>query len=457
MGMMTMQTLTLKDVYTSPETLGIFNGFVSLEVPWQGERIATNLNLLYYYMHSGDKAISPLLEHYLDSDNTISETSNSRIAELIYNVCGVGWTKVYNALNADYSPIENVDGYVSETTTSEDSKTANSTHSDSGTVINAKSGADTLKHSGTDTDYDSGTVTNAKSGSDTETHAGTDTTTDNGTVTTAKSGDDTLTRTGTDTTAGTGSVKHEDSGEDKTVTSDDTTVYHHQYLLNQETPTGTTTTQNSVYGFNSENDVNDNKSVTTLDQKTRTITRTLSVQTDSNGDPVLDSDGNEIDRDGKNSDRTDGKVTETVTHGKAETETRDTTDTRTLDTADKTAYNSTDTETRGLTTEETRNLSDKTEYGSTDTETRDITNKRTIDLTDTTSYGQTDTNTLDTKHVTDSAESGNGKVTHEMHRHGNIGVTTNQQMINEEIELRKTKFFSVVFNDIDRFLTLSVY
>lgn len=44
-----------------------------------------------------------------------------------------------------------------------------------------------------------------------------------------------------------------------------------------------------------------------------------------------------------------------------------------------------------------------------------------------------------------------------LHRHGNIGVTTNQQMIESEIELRKKNFFDIVFSDVDSVLALKIY
>lgn len=40
---------------------------------------------------------------------------------------------------------------------------------------------------------------------------------------------------------------------------------------------------------------------------------------------------------------------------------------------------------------------------------------------------------------------------------GNIGVTTTQKMINEELEIRKNIFFERVMNDIDKLLTLCIY
>lgn len=45
----------------------------------------------------------------------------------------------------------------------------------------------------------------------------------------------------------------------------------------------------------------------------------------------------------------------------------------------------------------------------------------------------------------------------ELNRHGNIGVTTSAQMISENIELWKWKYFKEIFKDIDSILTTGVY
>ena len=42
-------------------------------------------------------------------------------------------------------------------------------------------------------------------------------------------------------------------------------------------------------------------------------------------------------------------------------------------------------------------------------------------------------------------------------RSGNIGVTSSQQLLQSEIELRKWLYYQSVFNDIDNILTLSIY
>lgn len=49
------------------------------------------------------------------------------------------------------------------------------------------------------------------------------------------------------------------------------------------------------------------------------------------------------------------------------------------------------------------------------------------------------------------------EITRGLTRQGNIGVTTSQQLIESELKLRANKFFDIVFSDIDKLLTLSIY
>lgn len=49
------------------------------------------------------------------------------------------------------------------------------------------------------------------------------------------------------------------------------------------------------------------------------------------------------------------------------------------------------------------------------------------------------------------------KNVHTFERSGNIGVTTSQQMIESEIELRKKQFYNIVFHDIINYVCLHVY
>lgn len=77
-------------------------------------------------------------------------------------------------------------------------------------------------------------------------------------------------------------------------------------------------------------------------------------------------------------------------------------------------------------------------------------------------YGYNSTNPVDdsksTNLRTDDLKSETDRTYHrEWSRHGNIGVTTSQQMIESEIELWKWNFFESIFKDIDTILTLPIY
>lgn len=333
------------DVWLTPETGGIFEGLQKLDVPWKSLNVSQSLDLDYYYNHSGQKIISPLVRSQLTSE-VIDTEHNDKIANMLFTICNDNWEKLYEAMSIDYSPIENVDAYISETTDRTGSGSHSETERDSGTDNHSKTGSETLSQIGTDTN----------------------------------------TRTGSDKTEG----------------KFDQTDYHHSYTSDTNSnPGGTSETINGIAGFNSDEYSKDTKSTTTVKQEITTIHRTLSVETDKDGNPKLDENGEQIERPGKNSDEQHN------TH------------------SDTTTYNTTDTE--------------------------------TIDKTDTTNYNVNDNETLDLQHNREGSDSSTGNEKHEMHRHGNIGVTTNQQMITEEINLRKNFFFEMVFSDIDKYLTLNIY
>lgn len=103
---------------------------------------------------------------------------------------------------------------------------------------------------------------------------------------------------------------------------------------------------------------------------------------------------------------------------------------------------------------ETRNLSDSKTYNN-------LTDTETVNLTDAIQYGKTETETRNmsdatTRNLSDSFD-GQKDIERELTRSGNIGVTTSQQMLQSEIELRKWVFYQSVFDDIDSILTLKIY
>ena len=114
-------------------------------------------------------------------------------------------------------------------------------------------------------------------------------------------------------------------------------------------------------------------------------------------------------------------------------------------------------------------------YDSHETETPNITNNRTtksnVDLTRTTDGDVSGFNDEDYSPYNKSTEhttgDGDNNVTSDINiesgsrqieRHGNIGVTTNQQMITQEIEMRdKFNLFEIMMNDVDSILALPIY
>lgn len=77
-------------------------------------------------------------------------------------------------------------------------------------------------------------------------------------------------------------------------------------------------------------------------------------------------------------------------------------------------------------TETFNNVKDKTDFGKTETDTKNLT--ETHNRTDTTTYGK-----VDTQSGTDAT---NDDTLRSLRVHGNIGVTTNNQLINQELEMR---------------------
>lgn len=154
--------------------------------------------------------------------------------------------------------------------------------------------------------------------------------------------------------------------------------------------------------------------------------------------------------------------TDNTTHAKTgtETESRNLTDRNTPNVTELTTPNLTDTSNNSVYGFNSSNASPT----GTSTNAQTGTNTVTRSGTDTTTHTGSDTmthNTTDrnTGTVTD-ADTGTDTHTrnYKLTRSGNIGVTTSQQMIQSQRDLYMWNlFYNVVFPDIDRVLTLSVY
>lgn len=102
------------------------------------------------------------------------------------------------------------------------------------------------------------------------------------------------------------------------------------------------------------------------------------------------------------------------------------------------------------------------QYGKTNTRTANLNTSSTHDVQgfNSATYNPSDRDTTAETGTDTNAESGTDTHTrnYTLTRHGNIGVTTSQQMIESERALWNWQFFyDVVFPDINRVLTLSIY
>lgn len=76
-------------------------------MPWTESN--SLLDIDYLYRWSGYKSISPLVAHLLDTDGTMSSAGYNTLAGIVWAHFGQPWTRAYNALVAQYNPLNNYD------------------------------------------------------------------------------------------------------------------------------------------------------------------------------------------------------------------------------------------------------------------------------------------------------------------------------------------------------------
>lgn len=169
--------------------------------------------------------------------------------------------------------------------------------------------------------------------------------------------------------------------------------------------------------------------------------------------------------------------TETVTNSGTDTFTAGKTDIRTLNTEDGTTYGKSQTRTHADTDTRTLNTSDGTTYGKSETDTHYISGDNGGEVqsgrdvkgnsgTDTTNHTGTDT-MVHTGTITD-ADTGKDTTTHSgtdtlarsgqdttvyghkivTERAGNIGVTSSQSLLTQELDVRARTYFNIVRDDV---------
>lgn len=480
----------LADVWGNPTTDGIFSKLQDKsDIPWKNANIPQVLDLTYYYNHSGNKIVSPLIDNMLGDSDTLTEEQKQTLADLVYGICNENWKRVWDALFSTYNPIWNTDADITETETRDltgtNKGTNNTVHG--GTDTHTSSTKDDISTSGADSLGKSGTNGEGHNGADTLTKTGDDISTDGGTDTFGVMGDDTHALGGSDAVkdTGTDTVSHggndelgyggTDSNTDttkvETSTEGDEKIYHHSFTTDHNDDThgnkNITTTTTQIAGYDSNDFANSN--VQKVETDSAVVHRTTNGEKNDSG-ALTDEEKSWHNADITDDDRT---ITEShtggtsTTYGKTETTTYNSNESTQYGKNETTEYGKTDTEhyshtdttTYGKSNTLSHNTIDKTEYG------ENIT--YTISETDTTTYGKNENRTIDTTNTdsynsnedvtSDVTTTDKGTVEHKTIRQGNIGVTTTQQMITEEIQLRKEMFYERVFSDIDRYLTIGIY
>lgn len=180
--------MNLNDVF--PDGLmgeGIFYALNEYNVPWKTAISSVALDLEYYGNVSGGKTIAPLLRRLL-VDGVIPPSALTRLANSLYSMNALRWTKLWDTYQLEYNPIENYrmteimedDDTVTtygrthrKTGTESDDRTRTDESTDGVFGFNSSSASDseTSDHTIDDDNTHTYDLTDADTGSDTQSHS----------------------------------------------------------------------------------------------------------------------------------------------------------------------------------------------------------------------------------------------------------------------------------------------
>ena len=112
-----MSRYKLLDLFPEWLTSGIFSRILTLypeRFEWLDATLASILDKEYFGNHSGDKIISVLLEKFI-VDDEIPTADKNVLAQIVVNLYGDKWDRLYAAITAEYNPINNYDMTQTET------------------------------------------------------------------------------------------------------------------------------------------------------------------------------------------------------------------------------------------------------------------------------------------------------------------------------------------------------
>lgn len=230
------------------------------------------------------------------------------------------------------------------------------------------------------------------------------------------------------------------------------------------------------------------RTITTDENGSSTLARTGTESTNSDlvdtntktGSEVIASSGSDsLKKTGSDTETVDNNISETKS-GTNNTTRKNSINSKNSDSKDDSIYgfnsssaSPSDKSVSSSTGSETSNGTDNTTISETNGTDINTNTTNTHNTTDTQTYGKSDTHTynsvkdernnnsssvltLDTNDT--GSTSGHSESVDSLHREGNYGVRTSQEMISQEFELRmKYRFFDVVFADVDKTLALQLY
>ena len=317
------------------------------------------------------------------------------------------WNRLYATTQYEYNPIENYNRY--------------ETGSDSGAGTTTHSGTDTTTETTTHGGTDGRTEAITTGGKDTVNMSRQDggTETESGTGSVEYGGKDTLDMSrrdgGTESRSGTVNMEQGGSEDEENTTQLNTS--------GSDTVTGTQTAGHWIAGFDSQPSGTDDGLVKqTRDQTDNETVTTYGKQEAGNGDKTTTF--------GKTEDTTSS---ETTTFGKTETN------------KDETTYGK---------TEDSEN-SRTTTFGKTETNQDETTYGKTENVQETKTYGETINKQGGLTHGEQVATTNEGE--HELHAHGNIGVTTTQKMIKEQRQVDLFNLYDIIIEDFKMRFCILIY
>lgn len=145
--------------------------------------------------------------------------------------------------------------------------------------------------------------------------------------------------------------------------------------------------------------------------------------------------------------RDEDNVTTTTAYGKTESDTGSKT----------TTFGKTESDTGSKTTTfgKTENGSETTAFGKTNNESDTTNYGKTENVTEQRTYGQSIANTGSVTHGEQIRTANEGS--HELHAHGNIGVTSTQQMIREQRDIERFNLYDIIIEDFKMRFCIMIY